>query len=781
MDEFGLCVKTELIKRGLTQRYIAKQLKLSDAAISMYIEGKSKSKRFNNWVKKNLGICLKSKSAFTLMEMMISMVVISILMAASLPMITQFSTVKTGVDKNVSKCIVNNTVSNGDGTNWYTDATGNTSEPTTEPCKAAVTDVQYDRGKAVNTAEWFAGVHGTAAQKLMAKKILRAACDLGGHSACDYFINKCWTEGSTTGNRCDDTTDFTDITYYVHQHKSTNLNLGATYIYNQLENLLPKMIPNLLAEVTYACNNVQVPNDNQNLGNNLACELSKPWVYIKGCNNGYDDACETAYDNDYNKSCYQVKTAWEEAPTGIYKLTYNADGDTEDVECTMYSLSSAAISGCNGITANLFGNAPNDDCSVGYTKNYNQDCNQVATNWYGAPSGSDYTLTTAGVALFGDLLLDQTCTGGDPNCTDTPGLVCLDGSIYAGSYNGYHMFVPPYDEPCNPYTAGCTPTGYTWNSGITTYQTRYAGFIPLPTTTDGRYNSDIIKAWTSYGNNTYLTGIIADAPYRAAGACNSLNDVNYLGHNDWYLPSYNELSISRTNKTAIGNFSITSYYWSSLDNSNSNAERLYFGNTNHDSNDKNDSYRIRCMRNDDTSYVAPTVFLTPESARPTADCSLGAPATPGTLCTNDGGTIYAGSYSGSYYYTTPNDEAGTYYFNNGTTNTAGTGAYSTINGETNTATLVALSNLASPYQAAVACNNLNSVSYLWHNDWFLPATNEMVNLYTYRTSIGSLRNSTYWTSTDKDGTYAYYLSLSDGTVDSYSEYGLRYVRCMRKD
>jgi len=56
MDDFALLIKTELLKRGLTQRDIAKRLKLSDSAISMYIDGRSKSKRFNRWIRRNLNI-----------------------------------------------------------------------------------------------------------------------------------------------------------------------------------------------------------------------------------------------------------------------------------------------------------------------------------------------------------------------------------------------------------------------------------------------------------------------------------------------------------------------------------------------------------------------------------------------------------------------------------------------------------------------------------------------------------------------------------------------------
>jgi len=71
---------------------------------------------------------------FTLMEMMISMVVVSILMAVSAPLITKFSMTKTGINQNVMKCVLNNS-----STGWYdTDAAGATILPTTDPCRTAV-------------------------------------------------------------------------------------------------------------------------------------------------------------------------------------------------------------------------------------------------------------------------------------------------------------------------------------------------------------------------------------------------------------------------------------------------------------------------------------------------------------------------------------------------------------------------------------------------------------------------------------------------------------------
>ena len=55
-DDISLKIKYELIRRGITQKTIAKELCISQAAVSLLIKGKSKSQRFDEWVKNSLGI-----------------------------------------------------------------------------------------------------------------------------------------------------------------------------------------------------------------------------------------------------------------------------------------------------------------------------------------------------------------------------------------------------------------------------------------------------------------------------------------------------------------------------------------------------------------------------------------------------------------------------------------------------------------------------------------------------------------------------------------------------
>jgi transcriptional regulator len=54
--EKAIKIKAALILKGLKQKDIARELGITPAAVSMLIHGKRKSKRFEEWVKKHLGV-----------------------------------------------------------------------------------------------------------------------------------------------------------------------------------------------------------------------------------------------------------------------------------------------------------------------------------------------------------------------------------------------------------------------------------------------------------------------------------------------------------------------------------------------------------------------------------------------------------------------------------------------------------------------------------------------------------------------------------------------------
>jgi transcriptional regulator with XRE-family HTH domain len=55
MNKRAYKIKIALQKKGISQRDIAKELKISDNAISLYVRGTSHSSNFDEWLIKNLG------------------------------------------------------------------------------------------------------------------------------------------------------------------------------------------------------------------------------------------------------------------------------------------------------------------------------------------------------------------------------------------------------------------------------------------------------------------------------------------------------------------------------------------------------------------------------------------------------------------------------------------------------------------------------------------------------------------------------------------------------
>lgn len=63
--------------------------------------------------------------------------------------------------------------------------------------------------------------------------------------------------------------------------------------------------------------------------------------------------------------------------------------------------------------------------------------------------------------------------------------------------------------------------------------------------------------------------------------------------------------------------------------------------------------------------------------------------------------------------------------------------------------------------AARLCNDLTQGGY---SDWYLPSINELVKLYENRSAIGGFSYIYYWSSTQQDAPYAYFLSFSNVNV-----------------
>ena len=99
------------------------------------------------------------------------------------------------------------------------------------------------------------------------------------------------------------------------------------------------------------------------------------------------------------------------------------------------------------------------------------------------------------------------------------------------------------------------------------------------------------------------------------------------------------------------------------------------------------------------------------------------------------------------------------------------------NGKENTSLLT---NLSCEATAAQICADLELNGY---NDWFLPAYNQLIELYNKRNIVGGFRSGAYWSSTEQEynGTMSYAVEFVNGgfkgDMNKTWEY---FVRCIRE-
>lgn len=83
-----------------------------------------------------------------------------------------------------------------------------------------------------------------------------------------------------------------------------------------------------------------------------------------------------------------------------------------------------------------------------------------------------------------------------------------------------------------------------------------------------------------------------------------------------------------------------------------------------------------------------------------------------------------------------------------------------------------------PFMAAKACAELNIHG---HNDWYLPAADEMLKIYDAKDEIGDFLPGFYFTSTQGIGNTGRVVHMDDGSINQSLRYLLRNIRCARKE
>jgi len=181
---------------------------------------------------------------------------------------------------------------------------------------------------------------------------------------------------------------------------------------------------------------------------------------------------------------------------------------------------------------------------------------------------------------------------------------------------------------------------------------------------------------------------------------------------------------------------------------------------------------------------------TPWSITATNGCGVTA---PGAICPD--GTVVAGITADGnvLMYTTPCDAGMTWdsgtstctgtrlskSWNNGSANWTVTGYTSPVTGLLNTGGLVTLTDAGGPYEAALYCANLDAYG---HDDWYLPAKDELATFYVHRIAIGGFDGggTYYWSASEYNLNLAWTLRFSDGSQNYLNKNYARLVRCARR-
>jgi hypothetical protein len=131
------------------------------------------------------------------------------------------------------------------------------------------------------------------------------------------------------------------------------------------------------------------------------------------------------------------------------------------------------------------------------------------------------------------------------------------------------------------------------------------------------------------------------------------------------------------------------------------------------------------------------------------------------------------NFNGTLYVYPEDNGTGIHWYNgSGVT----TNALSTTDGAANTDSIIKYQGTGA--YAAYLCDTLTAFG---HNDWYLPAKEELNALYLNKDAIGGFISKFYWSSTDDGIHSAWNQDFYGGYQDIDSKGNGRRVRCVRRD
>ncbi len=189
------------------------------------------------------------------------------------------------------------------------------------------------------------------------------------------------------------------------------------------------------------------------------------------------------------------------------------------------------------------------------------------------------TGNTVGTAVI-SYIISNTCGSSIAMQVITVGSICLNiGDNYGGGRIAYFL------QPGDPgYSPGCVH-----------------GLIATPTDLGtaqwGCYGAGVSGTYTTFGTGAANTVIVSGA-CGAGTAARLCEDLVLNGYTDWYLPSVGELQKIFPNRSAVGGFTESGFYWTSSHYNPMvyNAWIVFFGDGSTSYWLKSYNYRVRAVR-----------------------------------------------------------------------------------------------------------------------------------------------------------------------------------------
>jgi|GEM_PF-3140911 len=170
-----------------------------------------------------------ARKGFSLAEVLISMLIVGVIFMASVSLMSMQLSEKTGLDINVSNCVVKE----------------GAADLTSAACLNAIETCKSKRKYGCDTLSKYVEDAGNSDAALT---VLKETCDQGGERACDILADRCIEDSSN----CDISGKDYDVRNYLAL-AATSTNKGKLYLFNRLKQDFEDEISPVVDEVVTTC------------------------------------------------------------------------------------------------------------------------------------------------------------------------------------------------------------------------------------------------------------------------------------------------------------------------------------------------------------------------------------------------------------------------------------------------------------------------------------------------------------------------------------------------